>query len=146
MADETTTQGIQVQIVTPEGDVYNEQSIEIATVNTKGGQFGLMRHHEPVLAALDINELLVKKDGKTVSLAVNGGFAEFSNNVLTVVADSAETSDKIDVNRAQSARDRAETRIQHAQEVHNEDELKRARVALMRAVNRIHVAAAKQGK
>ena len=104
MADETATAtGIRVQIVTPVGEAYNETGIELAVVNTQGGQIGVMRKHVPVLAALTINELIVKKDGQTDSLAVNGGVAEFSNDTLTIVADS-ETSDVIDITRAQSAK------------------------------------------
>lgn len=147
MADETATAtGIRVQIVTPVGEAYNETGIELAVVNTQGGQIGVMRKHVPILAALTINELIVKKDGQTDSLAVNGGVAEFSNDTLTIVADSAETSDVIDITRAQSAKERAEARIAHAQDDHNDAELARGRVALMRAVNRIHVAAIRQGK
>ncbi|WP_220741370.1 F0F1 ATP synthase subunit epsilon [Leuconostoc miyukkimchii] len=149
MADETATvasTGITIQIVTPAGEVYNENNVELAIVNTQGGQIGIMRKHVPLLAALTINELFVKKNGQTDTLAVNGGIAEFSNDVLTVVADSAETSGTIDLTRAESAKERAEARIAHAQNDNNDAELKRARVALMRAVNRIHVAAIRQGK
>lgn len=149
MADETTTTsttGITVQIVTPVGEIYNEPNVELAIVNTQGGQVGIMRQHVPMLAALTIDELVIKKDGRKESLAVNGGIAEFSNDLLTVVADSAETSDDIDVTRAQSAKERAEARIAHAQDDNNDAELKRARVALMRAVNRIHVAALTHGE
>ena len=136
--------GISVQIVTPAGDVYNDDGIDIAVLHTRGGQVGVMRQHVPMLAALEISELTVKKAGDEAILAVNGGVAEFSNNLLTVVADSAEVSDDIDVTRAKNARERAEARLQHAQEVDNTDDLQRARVALMRAINRIHVAAARQ--
>lgn len=149
MADETATvasTGITIQIVTPAGEVYNENNVELAIVNTQGGQIGIMRKHVPLLAALTINELFVKKNGQTDTLAVNGGIAEFSNDLLTVVADSAETSGTIDLTRAESAKERAEARIAHAQNDNNDAELKRARVALMRAVNRIHVAAIRQGK
>ncbi|MBZ6014831.1 F0F1 ATP synthase subunit epsilon [Leuconostoc gelidum subsp. gelidum] len=149
MADETATvatTGITVQIVTPVGEVYNENNIELAIVNTQGGQIGIMRKHVPLLAALTINELLIKSNGQTETLAVNGGIAEFSNDLLTVVADSAETSGNIDLRRAENAKERAETRIAHAQNDNNDAELLRARVALMRAVNRIHVAAIRQGK
>jgi len=149
MADETATvasTGITIQIVTPAGEVYNENNVELAIVNTQGGQIGIMRKHVPLLAALTIHELFVKKNGQTDTLAVNGGIAEFSNDVLTVVADSAETSGTIDLTRAESAKERAEARIAHAQNDNNDAELKRARVALMRAVNRIHVAAIRQGK
>lgn len=148
MADETTTatKGITVQIVTPAGEVYNESGIDIAVVNTQGGQVGIMAKHVPILAALTIDELIVKRGDDKESLAVNGGIAEFSNDTLTVVADSAETSDVIDVSRAESAKERAEARLAHAQDDHNDDELRRARIALMRAVNRIHVAALKSGR
>ncbi|MBZ6003505.1 F0F1 ATP synthase subunit epsilon [Leuconostoc gelidum subsp. aenigmaticum] len=149
MADETATvatTGITVQIVTPIGEVYNENNIELAIVNTQGGQIGIMRKHVPLLAALTINELLIKSNGQTETLAVNGGIAEFSNDLLTVVADSAETSGNIDLTRAENAKERAETRIAHAQNDNNDAELLRARVALMRAVNRIHVATIRQGK
>lgn len=149
MADETATvatTGITVQIVTPVGEVYNEKNIELAIVNTQGGQIGIMRKHVPLLAALTINELLIKSNGQTETLAVNGGIAEFSNDLLTVVADSAERSGNIDLTRAENAKERAETRIAHAQNDNNDAELLRARVALMRAVNRIHVAAIRQGK
>lgn len=147
MADETTAKhGITVQIVTPAGEVYNESGIDIAVVNTQGGQVGIMAKHVPMLAALTIDELIVKRGNDQESLAVNGGIAEFSNDTLTVVADSAETSDVIDVSRAESAKERAEARLAHAQDDNNDAELRRARIALMRAVNRIHVAALKSGR
>ena len=146
MADETTATGITVQIVTPVGEIYNEPNVDLAIVNTQGGQIGVMKKHVPLLAALTIDELIIKKGDQREVLAVNGGIAEFSNDLLTVVADSAETSDTIDVSRAQNAKERAEARIAHAQDDKNDAELARARVALMRAVNRIHVAAVKQGK
>lgn len=146
MADEMTATGITVQIVTPVGEIYNEPNVDLAIVNTQGGQIGVMKKHVPLLAALTIDELIIKKGDQREVLAVNGGIAEFSNDLLTVVADSAETSDTIDVSRAQNAKERAEARIAHAQDDKNDAELARARVALMRAVNRIHVAAVKQGK
>ncbi|MDF7627104.1 F0F1 ATP synthase subunit epsilon [Lactobacillaceae bacterium L1_55_11] len=135
--------GIAVKIVTPEGDIYSQDGVELAVINTQGGQVGIMAQHVPVLAALTISEMVIKKDDQHIPLAVNGGVAEFSNNTLTVVADSAETSDHIDVSRAQNAKERAEARLAHAQEVKDEHELMRARVALMRAVNRIQVASIK---
>ncbi|MCK8627607.1 F0F1 ATP synthase subunit epsilon [Fructobacillus cardui] len=147
MADEETrSRGITVKIVTPEGQVYDQDQVEIAVINTQGGQLGIMAGHEPILAAMAIDEMLVKKDQQEKSLAVNGGVAEFSNNLLTVIADSAETADNIDVNRAESAKERAQVRLDHAQEIKNQHEMDMARVALMRAVNRIHVASIRSGR
>ncbi|MBS9335170.1 F0F1 ATP synthase subunit epsilon [Fructobacillus sp. M1-13] len=135
--------GITVKIVTPEGQIYDQAGAEIAVINTQGGQFGIMAGHEPILAALAIDELVVKKDGQKRSLAVNGGVAEFSNNLLTVIADSAEVADNIDIDRAQNAKKRAQDRLAHAQEVANQREIEMAHIALMRAVNRIHVGSVK---
>ncbi|MDF7637520.1 F0F1 ATP synthase subunit epsilon [Leuconostocaceae bacterium ESL0958] len=147
MADEEKRQtGFTVKIVTPEGLIYDQDQVTIATINTQGGQIGVMANHEPILAALAIHELVVKKDGQSKSLAVNGGVAEFSKNVLTVIADSAEVADEIDVNRAENAKKRAEDRLQKAQEVANQHEMEKARIALMRAVNRIHVASIRNGQ
>ena len=61
MADEKTATGITVQIVTPVGEVYNEPNVDLAIVNTQGGQIGVMKKHVPLLAALTIDELIIKK-------------------------------------------------------------------------------------
>ncbi|TOK94785.1 F0F1 ATP synthase subunit epsilon, partial [Vibrio parahaemolyticus] len=73
------------------------------------------------------------------SIAVNGGFMEVSENVASIVADSAERERDIDLSRAQAARDRAQKRIAQAKNDHNQDDLRRAQVALRRAINRINV-------
>lgn len=60
-------------------------------VSTQSGQLGIMANHVPIIATLDVDETRVKYDDKEDDIAVNGGFIEFSNNVATIVADSAET-------------------------------------------------------
>lgn len=136
---------ITVSIVTPEGEIYNDDRISLASLDTLGGTIGIMANHIPVLTALEISELgLTFEDGEKDSLAINGGFAEFSNNQLTIVADSAEISGDIDVSRAERARDRAKIRIEEAQKVGNVDEMARARIALRRAINRIKVSSSKK--
>ncbi|MCT3614366.1 ATP synthase delta/epsilon chain alpha-helix domain-containing protein, partial [Lactobacillus acidophilus] len=72
-------------------------------------------------------------------IAISGGYIEFSNNVATIVADSAERARNIDVSRAQAAKERAEKRLREAREKHDERNLERAQVALKRAMNRISV-------
>lgn len=146
MAEQEQQKGIAVKIVTPEGEIYDQTGAEIAVINTKGGQMGIMAGHEPVLAALAIDEMIVKKDDQKRSLAVNGGVAEFSRDLLTVIADSAEIADNIDVNRAENAKERAQSRLAHAQEVKDSREIAMAHVALMRAVNRINVASIRSGQ
>ncbi|MGO3381070.1 MAG: ATP synthase delta/epsilon chain alpha-helix domain-containing protein, partial [Loigolactobacillus coryniformis] len=82
----------------------------------------------------------VDNPGHEDAIAVNGGFMEMSNNVASIVADSAERERDIDVSRAQLAEQRAEERIKTAKAKHDADELARAQIKLRRAVNRINVA------
>jgi len=130
---------ITVSIVTPDGKVY-EHSAEMLVVSTKNGQIGIMANHVPVISTLAVDEARVKYDSKEDTIAVNGGFLEFSNNVATIVADTAECSDDIDVARAEDARKRAEQKIAEAQQAQDKDSLLRAQVALRRAINRINTA------
>lgn len=137
MADNQSV--LSVSIVTPDGRVY-ENDGELLVIKTKLGQLGIMPNHVPVISSLEVDEVRVKHDGEEDEIAVNGGFLEFSDNVATIVADSAERQDDIDVGRAESARARAQAAIKKAQDAHDEDTLARAEVALRRAINRINVA------
>ncbi|WP_341779600.1 F0F1 ATP synthase subunit epsilon [Levilactobacillus sp. HBUAS70063] len=137
MADNQSV--LSVSIVTPDGRVY-EHDGELLVIKTKLGQLGIMPNHVPVISSLEVDEVRIKHDGEEDEVAVNGGFLEFSDNVATIVADSAERQDDIDVGRAESARDRAKAAIKKAQEEHDADTLARAEVALRRAINRINVA------
>ncbi|ETY73758.1 F0F1 ATP synthase subunit epsilon [Lactiplantibacillus fabifermentans] len=133
---------ITVSIVTPDGQVY-ESKTPMLIVRSINGELGILPNHMPVIASLAIDEIRIKqieKDQEDDEIAVNGGFVEFSDNVATIVADSAERQNDIDVARAENARKRAEGRIQEAQQKHDDAELARAQVALRRAMNRLHVA------
>ncbi|AKP63697.1 F0F1 ATP synthase subunit epsilon [Levilactobacillus koreensis JCM 16448] len=137
MADNQSV--LSVSIVTPDGRVYEGDS-DLLVVKTTIGELGIMPNHVPLIASLEVDETRVKLGDHEDEIAVNGGFIEFSDNVATIVADSAERQDDIDVDRAQSARQRAEETIKKAQESHDPDTLARAEVALRRAINRINVA------
>ena len=140
MAD--NAKSLTVSIVTPDGQVY-ENKTPMLIVRTIDGELGILPNHIPVIASLAIDEGRIKQlesDQEDDEIAVNGGFVEFSNNTATIVADSAERQNDIDVARAENARKRAETRIQNAQQEHDDAELARAQVALRRAMNRLNVA------
>ncbi|HIW71237.1 MAG TPA: F0F1 ATP synthase subunit epsilon [Candidatus Levilactobacillus faecigallinarum] len=137
MADHSSV--LSVSIVTPDGRVYEHEATFLVVV-TKLGQLGILPNHVPVITSLEVDEVRVQHDGEEDRIAVNGGFLEFSNNTATIVADSAERQDDIDVARAESARERAQASIKKAQAAHDSDTLARAEVALRRAVNRINVA------
>lgn len=132
---------LKVTVVTPSGEVFDYETATLVVLHTTGGDVGIMANHSPLIAALQINEMHVVDEANSFdeTLTVNGGFAEFSENVLTVVADSAERASEIDLNRAKSARERAELHLKEAQEKKDsQHDETRAQAALLRAVNRIH--------
>ena len=69
---------------------------------------GILPNHSAMLTSLAFGEILVRAQGKEEFFAVGGGFAEIQPDHVTVLADSAEQADEIDVDRAQKARERAE--------------------------------------
>ena len=132
---------LTVNIVTPSGIVYDHRASMIV-VPAMAGQLGIMANHEPIITPLEIGEIRVKRTdnpGHEDAIAVNGGFMEVRHNIASIVADSAERARDIDIDRAQSAKQRAETAIKSASEKHDTDELRRAQIALQRAMNRINV-------
>ena len=135
---------IKVSIVTPDGVVFEYETATLVVLHTTGGEVGIMANHVPLISALEISEVKVvdesESNNMTELIAVNGGFAEFSQNVLTIVADSAEKSGDIDVRRAESARKRAEEALKQAKDQRDAREIQRNQAALLRAMNRIHAA------
>lgn len=130
---------LTVSVVTPDGKVY-EKKTSFVICKTIEGELGIMPNHVPVLASLAIDEIRVQTaENKYDEIAVSGGFLEFSDNVLSIVASAAERKENIDTSRAKRARDRAEKRIEQAKNAHDIDELKRAEVSLKRAINRIKI-------
>lgn len=130
---------LTVSIVTPDGQIYNDDQVTMLVVNTREGELGILPNHVPVIATLAIDEVRIKHDKAEDVVVVNGGFVEFSDNTATIVADTAENQADIDVARAESAKKRAEATIRKAQQAHDNSELRRAQIHLRRAINRINV-------
>ncbi|GEQ49862.1 F0F1 ATP synthase subunit epsilon [Tetragenococcus koreensis] len=134
-------QYLTVNVVTPNGLVFDHHAEKVVAVTTNG-ELGILANHAPIIAPLDIEEVRVKRidsENHTNWVAVNGGVIEVRDNVVTIIADSAERARDIDVTRAQRAKQRAEESIEKAKESTDVDELRRAEVALHRALNRINV-------
>lgn len=98
---------IKLKIATPE-KVILEDEIDQITLPTQLGEITILPNHLPLVANLKPGELLVKKAGADLPMAVSGGFMEFQNNNLTILADTAESVEEIDEIRAEEARKRAE--------------------------------------
>lgn len=132
---------ITVRVVTPAGLVYDHHAA-IVVAKTPTGEIGILAYHAPIIVPLTIDEVRVKRtdsDTHVDWIAVNSGIMEVRDNVVTILADSAERERDIDVPRAQRAKQRAERLIQEAKENKDSDTLKRAEVMLHRAMNRLKV-------
>jgi F-type H+-transporting ATPase subunit epsilon len=126
---------LTLEIVTPYGSVLTEEVDEIVAGGSEG-EFGVLPGHVPFITTLNISMLGYKKEGRTQYVFVNSGYAEVAQDNVMILADSAEKSEDIDVERAKEAMKRAEDRLK------KEDELDfvRAEAALERAIIRTQVA------
>ena len=130
---------LTINVVTPDGSVY-ENTTDLVICKTTVGEIGIMPNHLPLLASLAIDEVRVKVDDENFDeIAVSGGFVEFSDYTLSVVASAAERKETIDVSRAERAKQRAEKRIEEAKNENNNIDLRRAEVSLRRAINRLNI-------
>ena len=132
---------LKVNVVTPDGLMYDHYAT-ILIAKTTDGEIGILPKHAPIIIPLAIDEVRVKRTDSNTHvdwIAVNGGIMEVRDNVVSIIADSAERERDIDVSRAERAKIRAERMIEKAKENANSDELRRATVALHRAINRINV-------
>ena len=130
-----------VQIVTPDGLIYDHHAAFVS-VKTIDGELGILPRHINTIAVLEVDQVKVRRvdDDKHIDwIAVNGGIIEIADNVITIVADSAERERDIDISRAERAKLRAEQEIEEAHDKHLIDQERRAKIALQRAFNRINV-------
>ena len=126
---------VEVNVVTPDGPIYNGEA-EMVSTKAKSGELGILPNHIPMVAPLQIGAVRIKKDGKTEFVAVSGGFLEVRPDKITILAQAAELAETIDLARAKEALKRAEQRLQSKRD--NVD-FNRAELALKRAINRINV-------
>jgi len=131
--------GLRLEVVTPERTVLSDEA-ESVIVPGFDGYIGFMQNHAPLVAGLTVGIVQFGPEhGEKRRIAVSGGFVEVADNRVTILADTAELDNEIDVGRAQAARERAERRLREQSE--NIDRA-RAEAALQRALNRLRAARA----
>lgn len=86
---------LQVRIHTPEGTVYDE-TVNSVVLPGELGQFGVLYNHIPYMSLLDTGPIVLKTGDRTDRVACGGGFAEIEENVVTVLAETAERPEEID--------------------------------------------------
>ena len=128
---------LAVEIVTPTS-LRKESRVDYVRAPGTDGLFGVMPGHVPALIALDSGEISLEQRGERRYFSTSGGYAEIHNEKVILLVETAEESDKIDVERAREALDRAKERLAVSEK--SEIDTERARAALERAKNRLTVA------
>lgn len=80
---------IKINVVTPLGVLFEEEVEMIVFRNTEGEQ-AILESHIPVVVTLNPGYVRLKRNGETLYVTVVGGLLEFSNNIVTVIAQEAE--------------------------------------------------------
>ncbi len=129
---------LELIIVTPERQLLREKVAEVQLPGAYG-ELGILPGHAPLITELGIGELTYRasSDSQPVVLAVLSGFAEVLPDRVTVLAETAQRPEEIDVERAKEALTRAEKRLAS---VDPDVDWDRASIALKRALIRIQVA------
>ena len=126
---------LELEIVTPERQVLLA-AVDEVVLPSVDGYMGVRPGHAPLLAMLDVGEVVYRVGQKQVYLAVAGGFVEVQRDAVRILAETCERADEIDVERATAARQRAEGALKGQP---SESEFRRAEVSLKKAVSRLSV-------
>lgn len=118
-----------------EADIYQ------ATLPVEGGEVTILPEHIPYIGTLKAGELILRQGAgsEEISLVTSGGFVEFHQNTLLILADTAERAEEIDLARAEEARQRAE-KLKEGMMQMSEEEYARTAALLEKELARVKVA------
>ena len=137
----TDEQRLELEIVTPNGVVVRESVDEVEAPGVEG-YFGVLPGHRPFMSQLRAGDLRYRSDKEDHFVAVHWGFAEVLPNKVTILVETAERAEDIDLQRAESAKERAEERLKEFGSTYEAAE--KARRAYERASARLEAAKAEQ--
>ena len=126
----------ELEIVTPEKLVVKDVAEE-AQIPGKNGYMGILPGHAPLISELAVGEITYRTSGVTKHISVAWGFAEVLPDKVTILAETAERPDEIDISRAQKAKERAEKELSSGATDLDYDAVQ---AALERAETRLEVA------
>lgn len=127
---------VQLDIVTPDRVAYSNE-IDMLVATAIDGDIGILPGHTPLVTGLIPNVLKVHEGDRELHISVSDGFMEVKPEKINVVVRTAEFPEEIDIERAKSAKERAEDRLENDGERVNDA---RARSSLERALARINAA------
>jgi len=126
---------LKLEIVTPEEKIYSED-VSMVTLPGTEGELGVYPNHVPVLTAIKPGELRIVKDGRETALAVGEGFIEIRGDGVSVLTDMALQSEKIDLEAAEKAVERAQAAMK---EDLTAEECAAIQASLQKALAQLHV-------
>ena len=101
---------LKLEIVTPDGKAYSDD-VEMVTLTGVQGEMGILPQHIRLMTKLVPGELVARKSGRDLFVAVGGGLVEVTGTRVSILTDMAVAADKIDEAKAEEARRRAEARL-----------------------------------
>lgn len=128
---------LRLDMVTPYKQVLSQEVDEVTAPGTVG-EFGVLPGHTPLLTTLKIGELSYRQGAETFHVAVNWGYVEVEEDKVTVLVETAEPADEIDLERAKAALGRAEEALKKLSPEDKDFLVQQA--AIERAMIRIQVA------
>jgi F-type H+-transporting ATPase subunit epsilon len=133
---------LRLEVATPTRLVVASDADEVVVPGSEGS-FGVLPGHAPLLSLVGTGEVMYRTGREEHYLAVSGGFAEVGPDHVTLLAETAERPEEIDVARARAARERADRRLrlQTGEDV----DVPRALSAFTRAQGRLQTAARRPG-
>ena len=126
---------LKLEIVTPEAKVFFDD-VEMVTLTGIEGDMGIYPEHMPVMTQLVAGEVIARKGGQDISLAVGDGFVQVTGTRVAILTDMAIKTDEIDEAKAQEAMKRAEARL--TQKL-SDEETATVQAALIHATTQIKV-------
>ena len=113
-----------VEVLTPEGEAFNDE-VEMLSTRTSVGSIGILANHQPLLAMLDPTELrLYRSDSDVIRFAQGEGFLQMSGTHALVLVDEVVPIDELDAGTLQERLREAEQRLERAEE--NSEEARQA--------------------
>ena len=128
-----------LQIVTPDG-IFFDGMAESLLVRSETGDIEILAGHADLFSSLGIGRARIKAGGENRIGSAAGGFISIANGEVKLVATTFEFKDKIDLERAKAAKEKAEEKLKEAK---TDKEILLAKAKLKRALNRIDVATIK---
>ena len=129
-----STGALRVEVVSPERVLFSGEATQVITRTLDGGEIAFLPGHISFLGALTENHTRIYlSDGKVQDLAVHGGFVEVAPDHVTILSDSAELAEAIDIKRARAALERAEAASRGEHDATVESALRRAHARLSAA-------------